>query len=184
MLTQNYTGLACLAVLKLQSGLCQLFGTTTKMKTKKITAGSVILIASLLNSIPESSASPDINPWIGKSANSVPEDCQAPGSHLLQWTTAFQHPVWLPNTSANCSRHQNNRQALSCCQSSLGNGVGWKACDLTVLFRDLCLTYHLVNCCEKCLNWLFFLTKFDRFTSACCKHRKTHFLLRAESTTN
>jgi len=145
MLTQNYTGLGCLAVLQLQSGLCQLFGTKIKMKTKKITAGSAILIASLLNSIPESSASPDINPSIGKSTNSGPEDYQGPGGHLLQRTTAFQQPVWLPKMSANCSRHQNNRQALSWCQSLLGNRVGWKACDIAVVFRDLCLTYHLVT---------------------------------------
>lgn len=143
MLTQNHTGLACLAVLKLQSGLCQLFGTKMPMKTKKITAGSVIL--SLLKSIPESSASPDINPWIRKSANSVPEYCQGQGGHLLQRTTALQHPVWLPKADVSCSRHQNHGQALSWCQSSLGNQVGWRAGDLTVLFRDLCLTYCLAT---------------------------------------
>lgn len=162
MLTQNYTGLACLAVSKLQSGLCQLFGTKIKMKTKKITAGSVILIASLLNSIPESSASPDINPWIGKSANSVPEDCQGPGGHLLQQTTAFQHPVWLPKPSANCSRHQNNGLALSWSQSSLVNGGGleslWPDCAVWRPLPYLLLCY----CCEKYLNWLFFLSKFEQ----------------------
>lgn len=83
MLIQNYTGLACLAVPKLQSGLCQLFGTNIKMKIKKITAGSVILIANLLKSIAESSASPDTNPWIRKSANSLTKVCQGPGGHLL-----------------------------------------------------------------------------------------------------
>lgn len=175
MLTQNYTGLACLAVSKLQSGLCQLFGTKIKMKTKKITAGSVILIASLLNSIPESSASPDINPWIGKSANSVPEDCQGPGGHLLQQTTAFQHPVWLPNPSANCSRHQNNGLALSWSQSSLVNRVGWKACDLTVLFGGLCLTYCLVTAVRSAWTGFSSWANLNRFTSACSKHRKTHF---------
>lgn len=121
MLTQNYTGLACLAVLKLQSGLCQLFGTETKLQTKKITAGSVILIASLLSSILESSASPDINPWIWKS-NSVPEDCQGPRGHRLQRAVAFPSPAWLPKPHGSCSGQRNNGPAPSWRWSSLAVG--------------------------------------------------------------
>lgn len=175
MLTQNHTGLARLAVLKLQSGLCQLFGTKIPMKTKKITAGSVILIASLLKSIPESSASPDINPWIRKSANSAPEDCQGQGGHLLQRATVLQHPAWLPKAGASCSRHQYSGQALSWCQSSLRNQVGWRAGDLTLLFRDLCLTYCLTTAVRSAWTGFSSWGNPKRFTSACRKCRKTHF---------
>lgn len=67
------------------------------MKTKKITAGSVMVIASLLNSIPESSALPDINPWIRKSANVVPEGCQRlDATYFRSEQQHFnQHPAWL-----------------------------------------------------------------------------------------
>lgn len=109
MPTPNYTGLACLAVLKLRSGLCQLFGTNIEMQPKQIAAGSVTVIASLLNSFPDRSASPDRNPWMGKSAPSMPEDCQGQGGRLLQPLTALQHPAWLPKIGANGSRQWNHR---------------------------------------------------------------------------
>lgn len=68
------------------------------MIPKKITAGGVTLIATLLSSLPESSASPDINPWMGKAANREREDCQG-----LRPPTAGSDsiPAWLPKSSAN-----------------------------------------------------------------------------------
>lgn len=181
MLTQNYTGLACLAVLKLQSGLCQLFGTETKLQTKKITAGSVILIASLLSSIPESSASPDINPWIWKS-NSVPEDCQGPRGHRLQRAVAFPSPAWLPKPHGSCSGQQNNGPAPSWRWSSLAVGQGgkrvtWQCRSETPALPRGRWTIRAAAVRAAWARQRSFTTweNLGAFTPACWKRRKSHF---------
>lgn len=158
MLTQNYTGLACLAVLKLQSGLCQLFGSKIKMKPRKITAGSVILIASLLNSIPESS-----EPRMGRSDGAVPEQGQERNGR-----------VSVPESRAGSSRRAGS------VLSPLGNPRGWKGREPTALSGDLGLTYRRVSA-PRAQAGFSSAANASRFTSP---HQSPVFVLRVESSTN
>lgn len=119
------------------------------MKPKKITAGGVTLIATLLSSLPESSASPDINPWIGKAANWEREDCQG-----LRPPTAGSDSIPTARLAPEIQRQrqQNNGRVSSCCQSSLGNG--WDG----ELVTWMCsLDISALPYCRKCLNWVFLL---------------------------
>lgn len=138
------------------------------MKPKKITAGGVTLIATLLSSLPESSASPDINPWIGKAANWEREDCQG-----LRPPTAGSDSIPTARLAPEIQRQRqrNNGRVSSCCQSSLGNG--WDG----ELVTWMCsLDMSALPYCRKCLNWVFSpWANSNWFISMSCKQRRLHF---------
>lgn len=126
------------------------------MKPKKITAGGVTLIATLLSSLPESSASPDINPWIGKAAKWECEDCQG-----LRPPTAGSDSVPTARSAPEIQsqgQRRNGRDRAPVPELPW-DGVGWRHCDLTVSFGHLCITYCLVV--GNAWSGFFSLSKFQ-----------------------